>query len=188
MRFFREHGFGIMGQRIDEVEISTAFFQALENLGSRYWGQALEMPPKPLSMATILIDHVADLPNRSNFKENELLDALTLVAGARIVLDFCETALLEKNRRRGISFARIATSLGLRSRQAAEQRLLKLGSGDSRAADKKQAEQRRVRLNAKTPRTVAIHEWWSSAARMSALNPSEWPSPKRSSEENVRDD
>lgn len=62
----------------------------------------------------------------------EPLDALRLLAGLRAELDAAERRLIEAARDRGASWARIATSLGLSSRQAAEQRWLRLSAGPTR--------------------------------------------------------
>lgn len=57
------------------------------------------------------------------------LDALGLLHGIRERLDATERALIESARAGGASWATVATTLGLRSRQAAEQRYLRL-TGD----------------------------------------------------------
>jgi hypothetical protein len=54
------------------------------------------------------------------------LDALGELAALRTHLDQVERQLIHQARDRGTSWARIATALGLASRQAAEQRLLRL--------------------------------------------------------------
>lgn len=61
----------------------------------------------------------------------ELLNALTGMAALRRELDEIERDLIQDARDSGVSWARVATALGLASRQAAEQRLLRL-QGESR--------------------------------------------------------
>jgi hypothetical protein len=61
----------------------------------------------------------------------ELLGALAMLAALRRELDEIERDLIQDARDSGVSWARVATALGLASRQAAEQRLLRL-QGESR--------------------------------------------------------
>ncbi|RKR87915.1 hypothetical protein BDK92_2218 [Micromonospora pisi] len=63
----------------------------------------------------------------------QLLAALALLDGVRADLDRIERALIESARDRRTSWARIAAALGLTSRQAAEQRWLRLRGGSGRA-------------------------------------------------------
>ncbi|WP_143049737.1 hypothetical protein [Asanoa ishikariensis] len=60
------------------------------------------------------------------------LDALTLLRGVRERLDATERALIESARAGGASWATVATALGLASRQAAEQRYLRLTGDQNR--------------------------------------------------------
>lgn len=62
-------------------------------------------------------------PTRDN-----LVAALATVPGLRQDLDELEAALIDRARDSGVSWPDIATALGLRSRQAAEQRRLRLTS------------------------------------------------------------
>src|SRR5262249_54781893 len=62
----------------------------------------------------------------------DTLVALALVPGLRTHLDTVERALIEKAREGGASWARIAAALGLASRQAAEQRYLRLRAETAR--------------------------------------------------------
>src|SRR6266545_3671728 len=68
-------------------------------------------------------------PKGERFSEQDILDGPTLIRGLRITLDFSEGDLLGKARQRATTFDRIAAALGLRSRQAAEQRYVKLYAG-----------------------------------------------------------
>ncbi|GIF71734.1 hypothetical protein [Asanoa siamensis] len=62
------------------------------------------------------------------------VDALALLRTVRDRLDATERALIESARAGGTSWSRIATALGLRTRQAAEQRFLRLtDTGGTRA-------------------------------------------------------
>ena len=62
------------------------------------------------------------------------LDALASLQSERRRLDEEELRLLAEARRAGLSWAAIAPALGVASRQAAEQRYLRLLSGDPRPA------------------------------------------------------
>jgi hypothetical protein len=62
----------------------------------------------------------------------EVLAALARVPVLRADLDALERAGIDAARRSGASWNEIASALRLRSRQAAEQRRLRLGSGDER--------------------------------------------------------
>lgn len=71
----------------------------------------------------------------SRWSYQDILDTLVLIRGIRVLLDVCEGDVLARGKRRGISFQRLATALGLKSRQAAEQRLIKLELGRNDAED-----------------------------------------------------
>jgi hypothetical protein len=58
------------------------------------------------------------------------LEALRLLPSVRARLDAAELTLIEGARESGVSWARIAAALGLSSRQAAEQRYLRLHGDD----------------------------------------------------------
>ena len=77
----------------------------------------------------------------------ELADTLTALAGIstlRADLDAIERGVIDSARRSGASWTDIAATLGLRSRQAAEQRRLRLGSLDA-TSDPTSARARRRR-------------------------------------------
>jgi hypothetical protein len=57
---------------------------------------------------------------------NAAIDALPSIVGLREQLDRCELLLIESARASGASWTRVAQALGLGSRQAAEQRFLRL--------------------------------------------------------------
>lgn len=56
----------------------------------------------------------------------QLLHALEILCGVRVLLDQWEPALMTAARSRGVTWAQIAPALGLASRQAAERRYLRL--------------------------------------------------------------
>jgi hypothetical protein len=97
---------------------------------------ASELPPRPWSggqqppSATDLIQHV--LWRANGVGRGEAVDALDLRAGlslisaARAEMDGLETALLFLARAEGLTWLQITESLGLRSAQAAQQRLDRL--------------------------------------------------------------
>jgi hypothetical protein len=61
-----------------------------------------------------------------------ILSALARLREQRAELDLAERGLIESAREAGVGWARIASALGLASRQAAEQRLLRLSAGSTR--------------------------------------------------------
>ena len=63
---------------------------------------------------------------------DDLLGALAEVRRRRRELDAAERGLIERARESGLPWPRIAEALGLASRQAAEQRLLRLSAADGR--------------------------------------------------------
>ena len=97
---------------------------------------ASQLPPRPwLSerqppSAADLIHHVLWRANASGRRAPvdtlEISAALTLVAAARAEMDALETALLFLARAEGLTWPQISQSLGLRSAQAAQQRLDRL--------------------------------------------------------------
>ncbi|GIH03211.1 hypothetical protein Rhe02_12780 [Rhizocola hellebori] len=78
---------------------------------------------------------------------SEIQNALARLRDQRAELDLAERALIEQAREAGLGWAQIASALGLASRQAAEQRLLRLSAGSTRdpvQARAKRAKQRIV--------------------------------------------
>jgi hypothetical protein len=63
---------------------------------------------------------------------SEILIALARLRERRTELDLAERALIESARDAGLGWAQIASGLGLGSRQAAEQRLMRLSAGSTR--------------------------------------------------------
>lgn len=84
-----------------------------------------------------------------------------MIRGIRVMLDVSEGELLAKARRRGISFQRLATALGLKSRQAAEQRLIKLELGSNQAENDYFEARRRARL-ADDSDWSNFMRWWGA--------------------------
>jgi hypothetical protein len=78
--------------------------------------------------------------------QQDILDALAMVSGIRALLDADEGTLLVLARKREISHARVAEALGLKSRQAAEQRLIKRERGSTVEEESRLDRQRRKRL------------------------------------------
>jgi len=97
---------------------------------------ASELPPRPWlgerqpPSAGDLIQHVLWRANGTDRGEPvdglDVRAALTLVSAARAETDGLETALLFLARAEGLTWPQIAQSLGLRSAQAAQQRLDRL--------------------------------------------------------------
>jgi hypothetical protein len=73
-----------------------------------------------------------DIASKPEKDREEVLAALTGLAALRRELDEVERDLLQDARDHGVSWARLATALGLASRQAAEQRMLRLQGESSR--------------------------------------------------------
>lgn len=75
----------------------------------------------------------------------ELLSALGLLRGLRAHLDDLELALIEGARERRVSWSQISSALGLASRQAAEQRWLRLSGAEGRNPARTRAARQRQR-------------------------------------------
>jgi hypothetical protein len=71
---------------------------------------------------------VVDALGRESPVRDEVLAALALIPGLRADLDALESGAIDAARSCGAGWAEIALALGLRSRQAAEQRRLRLGT------------------------------------------------------------
>ena len=97
---------------------------------------ASDLPPRPWlgerqpPSASDLIQHVLWRANGTGRGETvdglDLRAGLSLISAARAEMDGLETALLFLARAEGLTWAQIAQSLGLRSAQAAQQRLDRL--------------------------------------------------------------
>jgi hypothetical protein len=81
-------------------------------------------------LATVLAAATAE-----NLPGDAALEALPSIAGLRERLDRCEVMLIESARASGASWTRVAEALGLGSRQAAEQRCLRLSGQSTRDTD-----------------------------------------------------
>jgi hypothetical protein len=71
-------------------------------------------------------DTIRDVLRQPSPATADLIAALSAVPGLRHELDELEAALVDRARAGGVSWHDVATALGLRSRQAAEQRRLRL--------------------------------------------------------------
>ncbi|MFE9252015.1 hypothetical protein [Streptomyces sp. NPDC007088] len=88
----------------------------------------------------------ANPPNGMRRTKQDLLDGLTLVSELKVLVESSEERLLREARRRGISFREIADAMAMRSRQAAEQRFIRLVGGGSEAEQAYMNGRRRDRL------------------------------------------
>lgn len=131
----------------DDLPLVTRFYKALNETLDRHLEKIRQERRGPIARAAIVIDYLAHFCPRFRSSDQDILDALTLIEGNRKLLDMAEGDLLKKARGRGISYSRISSALGLKSRQAAEQRFLKLQVGDSSAEDSYLDLRRRERLN-----------------------------------------
>jgi hypothetical protein len=117
-------------------------------------------------MRDTAIDDVlrADNPGRDG-----LLSALARTAEARSDLDTAERRLIGLAREHGATWQEIAAVLGLRSRQAAEQRWLRLSGTLSSAAGRDPGEARRERGRQRTADNAAGAEVVTLRAAVQAL-------------------
>jgi hypothetical protein len=78
--------------------------------------------------------------------DQDVLDALTLVAEMQVLLEASEERLLREARRRGITFREIADAMAMRSRQSAEQRFIRLAGGKGEAEQNHMNRRRQARF------------------------------------------
>ena len=97
----------------------------------------------------------------------EILAELARLRTVRQDLDRAERELIEEAREQGVGWARIAESLGLATRQAAEQRLLRLSAGTSRDPSHGRVlrQEQRIVDEKFGPALAAIRKAASAAAR-----------------------
>ncbi|XAS72215.1 hypothetical protein VUN82_24610 [Micrococcaceae bacterium Sec5.1] len=122
-------------QDADEAERETSAVRLLMDRGGSNLSRRPWLAPSQPPAAMDLIQHVlwrsrgsdqgADA-NLAPVEASDLRGALALVAAARGEMDAVETALLFLARAEGLTWPQIAESLGLRSAQAAQQRLDRL--------------------------------------------------------------
>ncbi|WP_144440893.1 hypothetical protein [Streptomyces roseifaciens] len=106
--------------------------QSYSRLGERYWERNDEANHFIVDVA-IFLALLASPPKGMRRTRQDILDGLTLVSEAKVLIEFIEEGLLRNSRKRGITFREIADAMGMRSRQAAEQRFLRLAGGSSEA-------------------------------------------------------
>ncbi|MEU8439885.1 hypothetical protein AB0F05_05355 [Streptomyces microflavus] len=88
----------------------------------------------------------ADPPSGMRRTRQDLLDGLTLVSELKVLLESSEERLLREARRRSIPFKAIAEAMAMRSRQAAEQRFLRIVGGKGEAEQAHMNRRRKKRL------------------------------------------
>lgn len=76
----------------------------------------------------------------------DILDGLTLVTEMKVLTEASEERLLREARRRGITFQEIAEAMAMRSRQAAEQRFIRLVGGHGPAEQAQMNRRRQERF------------------------------------------
>ncbi|MBT1184350.1 hypothetical protein HET69_10040 [Streptomyces sp. CJ_13] len=76
----------------------------------------------------------------------DILDGLTLIVEMKVLMESSEERLLREARRRGITFAEIAEAMAMRSRQAAEQRFMRIAGGRGVAEQAHMNRRRRERF------------------------------------------
>ncbi len=147
-----------------------AFSIALEALRRRHGVALNNLRPMALTVASFIIDALAAKPIPVRASRQDLLDAIALICGVRQMLDEREGTLLAEARRRGITFQELASALGLRSRQAAEQRVLKLAMGNTLEEEEFARNRRRQRLHMEAS-SVDFTDAWVGAALSAAISP-----------------
>lgn len=107
-----------------------------------------DQPDEAATQWQSLADHAAVLAAAygTDAERTEPLAALHLLGTLRKSLDDAERQLLESARDQRASWAQIARSLGLSSRQAAEQRWLRLSGGVDRDPERVRVDRQRQRL------------------------------------------
>lgn len=122
-------------QDADQAERETRAVRLLMDRGGSDLSHRPWLAPGQPPSSTDLIQHVLwrsrgssqdTDPNPAPVEAADLRAALALVAAARGEMDAVETALLFLARAEGLTWPQIAESLGLRSAQAAQQRLDRL--------------------------------------------------------------
>lgn len=122
-------------QDADEAERETSAVRLLMDRGGSDLNARPWLAPGQPPSAMDLIQHVlwrsrgsgqGEDANPAPVEVADLRAALALVAAARGEMDAVETALLFLARAEGLTWPQIAESLGLRSAQAAQQRLDRL--------------------------------------------------------------
>lgn len=100
---------------------------------------AVATPARPVRA----LQNVVDVVRANDATPERILSALSLLVGLRVELDALERALIELARDQRASWAQISSALGLASRQAAEQRWLRLCDAVARDPVKVRASRRR---------------------------------------------
>jgi hypothetical protein len=110
-------------------------------------GQGPRSRPKGVAPDQAILDHEAALATVAAISDDveDLLSALQLLRGLREHLDDLERQLIESARDGKASWLQIAGSLGLATRQAAEQRWLRLRGESKRDPVRTRAERQRQR-------------------------------------------
>jgi hypothetical protein len=106
-----------------------------------------------------LLDLIDVPPPRRRFSEQDLLDALVVIRAMRVFLDHVEGSVLDRARKRGTTFSKLAAAMGLKSRQAAEQRCLKIQKAQSREEQKLLDNRRAARFGMDRLRSGLPTEW-----------------------------
>lgn len=94
----------------------------------------------------LMLGMTVQSPKGMRRTDQDILDGLTLASEIKILTESSESALLKEARRRGISFQHIARAMGLASRQAAEQRYVRIVHGESEAENNRHVRRRNSRF------------------------------------------
>lgn len=127
----------------------------------------------PLGIHAALLESSDRASDKTSDEGGDPLPALRSLAGLRAHLDAVERQLIESARDRGNSWATIAEALGLASRQAAEQRLLRLSGERNRDPGPTRQQRGRQRVVDKTfgEDLARLRPAISAAARQLAIRP-----------------
>jgi len=129
-------------------DIATEFQYAYDSLLGRHREKVSGYRPSRFTLTSLLIEYAADPRKSSRLSQQDILDVLSLIRGMRLLLDSYEGRIGPLARRKGISYQRIAAALGLRTRQAAEQRVLRMEFADDVDENERIRERRQKRFGA----------------------------------------
>src|SRR5947209_8639318 len=103
-------------------------------------------------------DAIRDTLRQPSPTRDDLIAALGTVRGLRQELDDLERSLIDRARDSGVSWHDIAAALGLRSRQAAEQRRLRLTPARDPSAARRHRRDQQAADSAAGERVVLLRE------------------------------
>lgn len=119
----------IPGKYVWLPSVSRAAYGRLQQ---RYGDRLSEFRQRYLFVdLALMLGMAAWAPKGMRRTRQDILDGLSLISEMKVLLEFNEEDFLVEARRRGITYREIASAMGLGTRQAAEQRHLRLAGGKS---------------------------------------------------------